>query len=62
MVGDLLAEAAAAAIPVELQVLKVNPARSLYERLGFAVFDETETHHLMRAQPGGAHASTATSE
>jgi len=33
--------------PVRLQVLKVNPARRLYERLGFKIFDETETHFKM---------------
>lgn len=33
--------------PVRLQVLKINPARSLYERLGFKVLDETETHFKM---------------
>lgn len=35
------------ALPVTLQVLKVNPARALYERLGFEHTGETETHHLM---------------
>jgi len=35
-------------LPVELQVLKVNPARQLYERLGFLVQGETATHTLMR--------------
>lgn len=30
--------------PVKLKVLKVNPARKLYERLGFKVSGETETH------------------
>ncbi len=34
--------------PVRLQVLKINPARRLYERLGFKVFDESETHFRMR--------------
>jgi ribosomal protein S18 acetylase RimI-like enzyme len=34
-------------VPVTLQVLKVNPARSLYERLGFKLTGETETHHQM---------------
>jgi ribosomal protein S18 acetylase RimI-like enzyme len=34
-------------VPVTLQVLKVNPARALYERLGFQHTGETETHHLM---------------
>ena len=33
---------------VELQVLKVNPARRLYERLGFREVGETETHFRMR--------------
>jgi len=33
--------------PVRLQVLKVNPAHRLYERLGFKIFDETETHFKM---------------
>ena len=52
---DLMAEAASAAVPVELQVLKVNPARALYERLGFALASETDTHHLMSARPSAAH-------
>lgn len=33
--------------PVGLQVLKVNPARRLYERLGFLQTGETETHYQM---------------
>ena len=33
--------------PVGLQVLKVNPARRLYERLGFRQTGETETHFEM---------------
>jgi len=40
--------------PVTLQVLKVNPARRLYERLGFEVFEETETHFKMMRKPFGA--------
>lgn len=36
---------------VRLQVLKVNPARRLYERLGFKVYDETETHYKMMKKP-----------
>ena len=51
LVGDLLTRARAEGLPVELQVLKVNPARRLYERLGFAVTGESETHYLMRAEP-----------
>ena len=51
IVGDLLAEAARAGVAVRLQVLRVNPARRLYERLGFAIEGETPTHYLLRADP-----------
>lgn len=37
-------------LPVTLQVLKVNPARRLYERLGFRLTGETETHYQMAWQ------------
>ena len=36
--------------PVTLQVLKVNPARSLVERLGFRQVGETDTHYQMAWQ------------
>ncbi len=39
--------------PVALQVLKVNPARALYERMGFTVCGETATHWQMQADPEG---------
>ena len=39
-------------LPVTLQVLKGNPARRLYERLGFVVVVEAHTHYLMRARSG----------
>jgi len=35
---------------VRLQVLKINPARALYERLGFEIVGETETHFTMRTK------------
>jgi ribosomal protein S18 acetylase RimI-like enzyme len=54
LIGDLCNEANGRGVPVELQVLKVNPARRLYERLGFAVIGETETHYMMRRLPEGA--------
>ncbi len=47
----LQTEARSVGIPVRLRVLKVNPARRLYERLGFTVTDETPTHFQMRWQP-----------
>jgi ribosomal protein S18 acetylase RimI-like enzyme len=51
LIQDLLEEARARGMSVELQVLKVNPARALYERLGFVVVDESETHWQMRWEP-----------
>ena len=38
-------------IPVQLQVLKVNPARQLYERLGFRVTGGDEYRHFMERHP-----------
>lgn len=48
---DLLADAQTRRQAVRLQVLRVNPARALYERLGFAVYEETATHFRMRWHP-----------
>lgn len=45
---DLLEQAHAAGVPVCLSVLKVNPARRLYERLGFTVVSEGERSFRMR--------------
>ncbi len=39
--------------PVALQVLKVNPARALYERMGFTIRGETATHWQMQIEPEG---------
>ena len=47
LVRDVLAEARAAGLPVRLRVFRVNPARRLYERLGFVATGETDTHALM---------------
>ncbi len=47
IINTILAQAYDAGISVSLQVLKVNPARHLYERLGFVVSGETTTHYLM---------------
>jgi GNAT superfamily N-acetyltransferase len=48
---DVLGESDRAGKTVGLRVLKVNPARRLYERLGFVLSGETETHYVMRRQP-----------
>jgi ribosomal protein S18 acetylase RimI-like enzyme len=48
IIHDLAAEARAARVPLRLQVLKVNPAQKLYQRLGFQVVGETPTHLRMQ--------------
>lgn len=57
---DRLAYADAAGKEVELGVLKINPSRALYERLGFSVFKETETHTLMQKKSSKVLGLTAT--
>ncbi len=47
VVHDLLVQAQAQRCSVSLQILKENRARRLYERLGFTLTGETETHYLM---------------
>ena len=39
--------------PVTLAVMKINPARALYERLGFRITHEDEYKVYMRADPAG---------
>ena len=49
LVQSVLARAEAKKLPVRLWVLRINPARALYERLGFVVFEETAASlHLQR--------------
>ncbi len=38
-------------VPVRLRVLRVNPARRLYERIGFKVIEDTATHYRMEWLP-----------
>jgi GNAT superfamily N-acetyltransferase len=47
----ILASADRNGLPVRLRVLRVNPARRLYERHGFVVAGETETHYTMVRSP-----------
>lgn len=62
VLADLLVDAADAAQPLELQVLKVNPARAFYERLGLRVVDETDTHHVMSTRPTAEHPPDRTTQ
>jgi ribosomal protein S18 acetylase RimI-like enzyme len=50
ILSDLLAEARQCKRAVRLQVLVGNPARNLYERLGFEVIDRTDSHTIMRTR------------
>ncbi len=51
IIGNVLDEARGRRLPVTLQVLKGNPARRLYDRLGFQIVGETTTHFSMLASP-----------
>jgi hypothetical protein len=46
---DLMIRAKDAKKPIRLRVMKVNPAKSLYERLGFKVASEETDFIEMRA-------------
>lgn len=48
LLTHLLADARAAHAGVELVVLKLNPAKHLYERLGFRITDTEEFVYRMR--------------
>ena len=53
LMRSAMAMAAEIGVPARLQVLHVNPARRLYERLGFVIHGTTETHYLMEWRPPG---------
>ena len=48
IISRVIEQAEKQGYPVTLQVLKINPARRLYEKLGFIIEGETETHFKMR--------------
>ncbi len=48
VIKDLLTDARGASAAVVLHILKVNPAKRLYDRLGFRVVSETERSYEMR--------------
>lgn len=53
LVRELCDQAARINLPVRLQVSKSNPARRLYERLGFRMIGESDTHFQMQWQDDG---------
>jgi GNAT superfamily N-acetyltransferase len=50
---DVLAEAGAAAKPVRIHVEQFNPARRLYDRLGFRLIADEGVYLLLEWKPGG---------
>jgi ribosomal protein S18 acetylase RimI-like enzyme len=47
VIQQMVARVSKTGKPLRLQVFKVNPARKLYERIGFLRTGETKTHFLM---------------
>lgn len=47
LIQTVLQEASIKKIPVYLSVLKVNPAKCLYEKLGFEIVEEKEISYTM---------------
>ena len=47
VVSRIIAKAEKEALPVKLRVLRPNPAKKFYERLGFAVYETTEELSLI---------------
>lgn len=48
---DTIRRGTAAGLPITLGVLRGNPAKRLYERLGFVVTAEEETRYMMAYDP-----------
>lgn len=51
LIRDLLDKAQLTPTKVLLSVIKVNPAKRLYDRLGFTVYGETDGEYLMQWLP-----------
>jgi ribosomal protein S18 acetylase RimI-like enzyme len=51
LIRSVIDEAGRRNKPVILQVLRVNPAKALYERLGFTTYEETKLHYKMKHLP-----------
>ena len=51
LLEGILADAAIAGVEVKLSVLKANPAKNLYERLGFKIIGEDAHEYFMLHAP-----------
>jgi ribosomal protein S18 acetylase RimI-like enzyme len=47
LLRELIQRATVEGRPLRLRVLRVNPAKALYERLGFVVIDQTQERYFM---------------
>ena len=56
LMGDILAEARIADLPVRIYVEQFNPALHLYERLGFSQANQVGMYYLMEWRPEQLHA------
>ena len=54
LLADLIAEAKGRGVPLTIHVELFNPARRLYERLGFTPVEEHGVHVLMERRPEAA--------
>jgi ribosomal protein S18 acetylase RimI-like enzyme len=54
LMTEVLAEAGAAGKPVQIHVERFNPARHLYDRLGFRQIEDQGVYLLLEWQPGAA--------
>jgi ribosomal protein S18 acetylase RimI-like enzyme len=53
LLGEILAEADRAGLPVTIHVEYFNPALRLYERLGFRKVEDKGVYYFMERPPGG---------
>jgi ribosomal protein S18 acetylase RimI-like enzyme len=51
LLSQLAEESDSKCVPVRLEVIKINPVKSLYLRFGFEVTGETRTHFQMERKP-----------
>ena len=58
LMSQLAAESDSKRVPVRLEVIKINPVKSLYLRFGFKVTGETRTHFQMERKPQQAALSS----
>ncbi len=51
LLGEILAEGARSGVKVTIYVEKNNPAKRLYQRLGFEVIDQDDVYYLLAKEP-----------